>query len=159
MLNNPSLQLRQDVILTLPYLLSVVFAESYILLTKLQSSHWNYTGPDFYQKHILFERLYGETYNTLDRVAENIRSLDSITPVSLYSLLTLSKIQSLQDDDPNFVNDRLYVLIQDIATIRESIADLATVANQQNKQFILNLCGDLDEMYGSFYYLISSHLK
>jgi DNA-binding ferritin-like protein len=159
MLNNPSLELRQDVVLTLPYLLSVVFAESYILLTKLQSSHWNYTGPDFYQKHLLFERLYGETYNTLDRVAENIRSLDSITPVSIVSLITLSKIQSLQDDDPMFVADRLYVLINDIYTIRQSIADLATAANQQNKQFILNLCGDLDEMYGSFYYLISSHLK
>lgn len=159
MLNNPSLQLRQDVILTLPYLLSVVFAESYILLTKLQSSHWNYTGPDFYQKHILFERLYGETYSTLDRIAEGIRSLDSITPVSLYSLITLSKIQSLQDDDPNFVNDRLYVLIQDIATIRESIATLSVEATKQNRQFLLNLCGDLDEMYGSFYYLISSHLK
>jgi starvation-inducible DNA-binding protein len=158
-MNIPALELRQNVVETVPYLLSVVFAESYILLTKLQSSHWNYTGPDFYSKHILFERLYGETYTTLDRIAESIRGMDSITPVSLYSLLTLSKIQTVQDDDPAFISDRLYLLIEDIATIRGSIATLALQASQQNKQFILNLCGDLDEMYGSFYYLISSHLK
>lgn len=158
-MNMPALELRQDVNQTLPYLLSVVFAESYILLTKLQSSHWNYTGPDFYQKHLLFERLYGSVYDTLDRVAENIRGLDSIVPVSLYSLLTLSKIQTVQDDDPSFIMDRLYVLIDDISTIRSSIASLASMANQQNKQFILNLCGDLDEIYGTHYYLISSHLK
>lgn len=159
MLDSSAPQIRPEVFETLPYLLSVVFAETYVILTKFQSCHWNCVGSDFYQKHLLFERLYNETYNTIDRIAENIRSLDTITPVCLYSLLALSKIQSQQDDDPSFTNNRLQVLLDDIVILRHSISNLSTSAQQQNKQFVLNLCGDLDEMYGSFYFLISSHLK
>lgn len=160
MLNSfPSFQLKENIQGTSPYLLSVVFAETYVLLTKFQSSHWNYVGQDFYSKHTLFQRLYEETYGTLDRIAENIRSLDTITPTSLYSILSLSKIISLGDDDPTFIESRLSILIDDVAIVRQSIADLSLYANRENKQCLLNLCGDLDEMYGSFYYLLSSHLK
>lgn len=159
--NDPALplELKEGLTENLPYLLSVVFSETYILTNKLQSCHWNYTGPDFYQKHLLFERLYTDLYSTLDRTAENIRSLDVIVPASLDSLLTLSKVKSIRDDALEFINTRLETLLIDINIIRGSIGALSIVATKENKQFILNLCGDLDELLGTFYYLISSHLK
>lgn len=36
----------------------------------LQDAHWKSTGPEFYGKHLLFERLYNATQETVDEAAE-----------------------------------------------------------------------------------------
>ncbi len=63
--NDLTLQ-TDEVYESLAYKLSVVFANSYTLFIKLQSSHWNFIGSDFYSKHLLFERIYTEIYGTLE---------------------------------------------------------------------------------------------
>ena len=36
----------------------------------LQEAHWKSSGPEFYSKHLLFERLYKATQETVDEAAE-----------------------------------------------------------------------------------------
>lgn len=50
-----------------------------------QTHHWQSHGPNSYSDHLLFERLYTETSDEVDGMAEKIAGLSSI------SLLALSK--------------------------------------------------------------------
>ena len=142
------------------YLLSVLFAESYVLMLKFQSSHWNYTGIDFYAKHLLFERIYTNIYNSLDRIAEALRSIDTMAPASFCEMGYLSKIDCSVSTDPTFKLDRLNVLLTDISIIKQTISNLNAAAQLERNQGVMNICGDIDEnIYANAYYLLSSHLK
>lgn len=55
--------------------LATLLANTYALYTMTQHCHWNVTGPEFYQLHILFEKQYGEMAEAVDEIAERIRAL------------------------------------------------------------------------------------
>lgn len=160
---NSNLDLNPQIVEAAPslaYLTTVVFAESYILFNKFQSLHWNYTGPDFYHKHLLFERIYGNIYGTLDSIAEAIRSMDSVVHTSFDAISSLSKISCCDSEDTSLKYKSLETLIEDIDIIRASIRAMAAQANVERNQAVLNMAGDLDQnIYANAYYLISSHLK
>jgi starvation-inducible DNA-binding protein len=59
-----------------------VLADSYAMYIKTHYYHWNVEGPDFYQLHLLFERVYLEVYESIDTTAEHIRALGAYAPGS-----------------------------------------------------------------------------
>jgi len=70
--------------------LKVAFASEYSFAIKTQNFHWNVEGSDFYELHLMFERIYLEVYGAIDPFAENIRKLGTYTPASYsrFSMLT-----------------------------------------------------------------------
>jgi len=56
--------------------LSPLLADTYTLYLKTQNFHWNVTGRDFYELHLLFEKQYNELSGAIDELAERIRALD-----------------------------------------------------------------------------------
>jgi len=74
--------------------LKTLLATTYALSIKAQNFHWNVEGPDFPQYHDFFGNYYEEVYgNTIDKLAEIIRQLDSYTPGSILRYAELSQIQ------------------------------------------------------------------
>lgn len=74
--------------------LKVLLATSYALSIKSQNFHWNCEGPNFPQYHEFFGDFYSEVYgNTIDKLAEIIRQLDSYTPGSITRYAELSQIE------------------------------------------------------------------
>ena len=51
--------------------MKVAFASEYAFALKSQNFHWNVEGNDFYELHLLFERIYDEVYGSIDNFAEN----------------------------------------------------------------------------------------
>ena len=74
-------------------LLKTLLADEYILYTKTRNFHWNVTGPLFHDLHKFFESQYEDLDETIDEVAERIRSLGGISPGSLGEILQLGKLQ------------------------------------------------------------------
>jgi len=70
--------------------MKVAFASEYAFAIKTQNFHWNVEGSDFYELHLMFERIYLEVYGAIDPFAENIRKLGAYTPASFgrFSMLT-----------------------------------------------------------------------
>jgi starvation-inducible DNA-binding protein len=68
------------------------FADTFAFFLKTAFCHWNVLGPDFYQYHLLFERIYTEVYDTVDEFAEHLRTLGIVTPGSLARLRQLTGI-------------------------------------------------------------------
>lgn len=74
--------------------LKTLLATAYALSIKAQNFHWNVEGPNFPQYHSFFSDFYSEVYdNTIDKLAEIIRQLDSYTPGSISRYAQLSQIE------------------------------------------------------------------
>jgi starvation-inducible DNA-binding protein len=67
-----------------------VLADGYVLYYAAHSSHWNIEGSNFPQYHTFFEKIYSEVYEQLDTIAEQLRTINAYTPVSLKDLLTMT---------------------------------------------------------------------
>jgi|LauGreDrversion4_2_1035121.scaffolds.fasta_scaffold55107_1 starvation-inducible DNA-binding protein len=50
-----------------------------------QLAHWNVTGKDFYQLHLLFERIYGTLSGQLDGLAEQARGCGVEIPAKIFN--------------------------------------------------------------------------
>jgi starvation-inducible DNA-binding protein len=70
--------------------LKTAFASDFAFALKAQNFHWNVEGPNFFQYHELFGKIYEEVYDSIDDFAENIRKAGTYTPASLqrFSMLT-----------------------------------------------------------------------
>lgn len=75
--------------------LSGLLADSYLLYLKTQNYHWNVTGPLFRSLHALFEEQYKEMAQSIDGIAERIRSLGEFAPGSF---ATFSKMTSIKEE-------------------------------------------------------------
>lgn len=75
-----------------------VMSDAYRLLINTQGLHWNVEGPLFYSIHKLTESQYSELAESIDDLAERIRSLGLPAPQSLKELAERSILQDLPDD-------------------------------------------------------------
>ena len=71
--------------------LKTAFASEFCFALKAQNFHWNVEGPNFFQYHALFEKIYDEVYGSIDDFAENLRKSGTYTPASLqrFNMLTV----------------------------------------------------------------------
>ncbi len=60
--------------------LKKLLADTYTLYQKTHGYHWNVTGPMFQTLHLMFMTQYTELWNSIDLVAERIRSLGDFAP-------------------------------------------------------------------------------
>jgi starvation-inducible DNA-binding protein len=99
--------------------LAKVLAESYALYTKTQGYHWNVTGPQFPQLHLLFEGQYTELAAAVDEIAERIRALGAFAPGDMTAL---RKLATIADDDDR---PKAAVMVQRLLDGHETVTRLA----------------------------------
>lgn len=76
--------------------LKKLLADTYTLYLKTHNYHWNVTGPMFQTLHTMFMEQYTELWNSIDLIAERIRSLGFFAPGSYKEY---SKLTSIQEED------------------------------------------------------------
>ena len=67
-------------------------ADAVTLYLRANGFHWNVIGADFAQYHSLFGDIYSDVYDSVDRIAENIRKMGGIAPFRLPELMALRSI-------------------------------------------------------------------
>src|SRR5215813_13559334 len=72
--------------------LSHVLADEFVLYAKTRNAHWNVEGPDFHAMHVFFESQYEQLDETMDVVAERIRTLGHYAPAALEKFLQLTHL-------------------------------------------------------------------
>ena len=96
--------------------LSVLLADSYILMLKTQNYHWNVTGPHFIGLHTMFQGQYEELFASVDELAERLRALGEKAPGSFTDFAKLSKVK--EETGNPAAND----MIQNLADDHETLA-------------------------------------
>ncbi|HLT82265.1 MAG TPA: DNA starvation/stationary phase protection protein [Cyclobacteriaceae bacterium] len=72
--------------------LGKLLADEYVLYTKTRHAHWNAEGPDFYEKHNMFEDQYNQLAEVIDEAAERIRMIGHYAPGTLHEFLELTEL-------------------------------------------------------------------
>lgn len=73
-----------------------LLADSYTLYLQTHNFHWNVTGPQFRELHLMFEEHYTELAVAVDDIAERIRTLGVAAPGTYQSLAALSSIKEVE---------------------------------------------------------------
>jgi starvation-inducible DNA-binding protein len=114
---------------TVAHELSKVLADTYALYLKTHGYHWNVTGPQFNALHAMFMTQYTEMWTALDEIAERIRALGQLAPMSGSAFGNLS---SIREGDPTLDAQAMLADLVDgqetlIATLKaaRSVADEA----------------------------------
>jgi starvation-inducible DNA-binding protein len=77
-----------------------LLADTYALYFKTHAYHWNVTGPRFHDLHTMFELQYNELWTATDAIAERIRALGVMAPIS-YAEMAANSAISFDDATPN----------------------------------------------------------
>lgn len=75
--------------------LKKLLADSYTLYLQTHNFHWNVTGPQFRELHLMFEEHYMELAVAVDDIAERIRTLGVPAPGTYKAFAQLSSINEV----------------------------------------------------------------
>ena len=91
--------------------------DSVMVFNQTQLVHWGLLGSKFYQIHLLTGDIQTEMVEGIDNIAEHIRSVNVMTPISVADLLS-SRIKDLDNFDP-FDQDKI---ISDLSIAHDMLA-------------------------------------
>lgn len=74
-----------------------LLADSYTLYLQTHNFHWNVTGSQFRELHLMFEEHYTELAVAVDDLAERIRTLDVVAPGTYKAFAKLTSIEEVED--------------------------------------------------------------
>lgn len=85
--------------------LTEVLADTYTLLFKTHVYHWNVVGPLFVPIHELTESHYKNLFAAADEIAERIRGLGHLAPISLAGLVSKAVVE--EEDDARLTAEEM----------------------------------------------------
>ena len=113
--------------------LNKLLADVFALYLKTKNFHWHMSGPHFRDYHLLLDEQSEQIFAVTDPMAERLRKIGGTT---LHSIGHISRLQSVKDNDADFVTPH----------------DMLLELHEDNKQFAANLrkahtlCEDNDDI-------------
>ena len=110
--------------------LTVVLADTYRLTFKSHAFHWNVEGPLFYSIHNLTEEHYENMFAAADKLAERIRAIGQMAPMSMHQIMSASVIED-PENTPS-AGEMCTILADDHQRIAHRLHALIGIAGEQN---------------------------
>lgn len=131
-------------------LLNVLLADEYVLYTKTRNYHWNVIGPHFGEYHSFFEELYNAVDESIDEIAERVRTLGHFPIASLSEFLAVTRLLETKRHQGS-AQDMFQELLNDHETIiREIRKDIAAVGDEYGDEatadFLTGLLADHEKI-------------
>jgi len=89
----PPLDLEEPVRLEMAAQLNQLLADTMTLRDLYKKSHWQVSGPTFYQLHLLFDKHYDEQVEIVDAIAERIQLLGGISIAMAADVAEMTQIE------------------------------------------------------------------
>lgn len=110
--------------------LADVLADTYMLIYKTHAYHWNVEGPLFYSIHNLTEGQYEDMFAAADNLAERIRAVGQMAPMSMSEIVKRSVIDD-SVSNPS-AGDMCQALADDHERIAHRLHALVKLAGEHN---------------------------
>jgi len=134
-----------------------VHANAFTYYLKAHFYHWNIEGANFPQYHEFLQNLYQEVFESVDTIAELIRTLDSYAPGTLGRFKELTSIQE-SDDIPDAMT-MLSNLQSENNIMRASLMTAYNTANDTGEIGIANFLQDRIQAHEKHGWMLRSILK
>lgn len=102
--------------------------DSHAVLLKTQSFHWNVSGTQFYDLHLMFEDQYNDLFKAIDVIAERIRALGEPAPGGLMAYASMTSIND--PEEKLCAKDMINALIFDHQLLRDQALNDTRYASQ-----------------------------
>ncbi|HVC90516.1 MAG TPA: DNA starvation/stationary phase protection protein [Acidobacteriaceae bacterium] len=73
--------------------LNLLLADTITLRDLYKKSHWQVSGPTFYQLHLLFDKHYGEQAELVDILAERVQTLGGVSVAMAHDVAELTRLK------------------------------------------------------------------
>ncbi|EAQ98415.1 Dps family protein [Congregibacter litoralis] len=120
--------------------LKVLLADSYTLYLQTHNFHWNVTGPQFRELHLMFEEHYNELALAVDEIAERIRTLDVVAPGTYKAFAELSNIKEVDGVPP--ASEMIRILTQGHEQIVKTCREVLVKAQSADDESSAALVSD-----------------
>lgn len=118
----PDLGITQKNLTAVNEILNKVLANGNILYIKLRKFHWNLSGDNFMELHLLFEDQYTAVAEAVDEVAERISTLGGTAIGTTSEFAEQSELKESPGEVPN-TQGMLKELVSDHETIVKSLRE------------------------------------
>jgi starvation-inducible DNA-binding protein len=138
-------------------ILKVAFASEFAFYLKSANFHWNVEGSDFYEFHLLFERIYTEVYGIIDTFAEELRAAQIYTPASLTQMTALSEVKD--ETNPPDARGMAQELLMDSDMMAEMFRMGFDAAEAMGDHGLSNFLADRQDAHKAHSWMLRSTLK
>ena len=138
-------------------LIRSIFCSEFAFYLKAANFHWNVEGSDFYEFHLLFERIYLEVYGIVDDFAEEVRALRAQTPADLVTLQELSQISAQPEIMPAM--SMAQELLADSDMMAEIFGMAFDHAEMMGDHGLSNFLADRQDAHRKHSWMLRSSLK
>ena len=155
----PSIGINTENLAQIAKSLNHVLADEFVLYAKTRNAHWNVEGPDFHAMHLFFESQYEQLDETMDSVAERIRTLGHYAPATLQKYLQLTHLTEMsrdKNDSAGFIRE----LLSDHESIITELRGMVNqFANDWKDTGTSDFITGLMETHEKMAWMLRSHLK
>lgn len=117
-----------------------LLADSYTLYLQTHNFHWNVTGPQFRELHLMFEEHYTELAVAVDDIAERIRTLGVFAPGTYKAFNELSSIKEVEEIPS--ASDMVRILLQGHESVVKTCRDVLSISQDADDESTSALVGD-----------------
>ena len=117
-----------------------LLADSYTLYLQTHNFHWNVTGPQFRELHLMFEEHYTELAIAVDEIAERIRTLGVAAPGTYNAFARLSSIEEVEGVP--VANDMVGILTRGHEQVVKTCRKVLSLAQQADDESTAALVSD-----------------
>jgi len=117
-----------------------LLADSYTLYLQTHNFHWNVTGLQFRELHLMFEEHYTELAIAVDDIAERIRTLDVPAPGTYKEFSKLSSIKEV-DGVPSSA-EMVEILTKGHEQVIRTARDVLKIAQATDDESTASLVSD-----------------
>ncbi|KXF81726.1 Dps family protein [Enterovibrio coralii] len=117
-----------------------LLADSYTLYLQTHNFHWNVTGKQFRELHVMFEEQYNALALAVDEVAERIRTLGVAAPGTYKAFAELSAIEEVEGVPS--ADEMIDILTRGHEQVVRTSRDVLKVAQDANDESSASLVSD-----------------
>jgi len=137
--------------------MKVTLASTFAFYLKAHGFHWNVEGANFPQYHKFLDKIWNETFDAVDPIAEHLRTLDAYAPASFARYTDLSIIKDEINIPPAM--SMMVKLTADNAAIITQLTKTQAIAEKQNKMGIANFLQDRIDAHEKHGWMLRSIIK
>ncbi len=151
----PNIGLASDVRQPLVKILNTSLANEAVLSQKTRSIHWNRTGTEFLEIHILLESQYKQLSEIVDKIAERARMLGGIALGSFQEFLEHTQIKNRPDNIP----DVLHLLADHETIIRSLREDIRKCSEEYEDEGTVELLVGVMSLHEKMAWMLRSYIE
>ncbi len=137
--------------------LKKLLADSYTLYLQSHNFHWNVTGPQFRDLHLMFEEHYTELATAVDEIAERIRTLGVVAPATYKAFAELSSIEEVEGVPE--ASEMVSVLLQSHESVVKTCRVVLKLSQDADDESTTALVGDRMRVHEKTAWMLRATLK